>query len=174
MNNDLKPATILFLMFFCGSTPGATNGQLGRTSEDIIRISLQISPSIRIDTVKNINLRIADRSVDTNFTEELCITGNFGGKYKVTAYGSNNGVDSFTLAGAEGGELIYYVGYRANLQSPEYDNLLPAIASPTYSLSSEESCSGQQSFKITFRTEDLNRVNSGLYTGHLTLLVSPI
>lgn len=172
-----QTARILLMVFpfaFDSAISAPTGGQPGRQSEDIIRISLQISPSIRIDTVDNINLRIVDRSIDTNFTEELCITGNFGGKYNVTAFGSNDNSDDFMLTNVEGGELIYFVGYRANLQSLQYDELQPAQPSPTYDLIAEKTCSDQQSFKITFKANDLSRVDSGLYTGQLTLLVAPL
>lgn len=174
MKNYLKQSISILLMVFSGTAYSAAVGLLDHQTEETIRISLQISPSIRIDTVDSINLLIVDRSVDTNFTESLCITGNFGGKYNITAYGSNDGSDNFSLSNSEGEALNYFVAYRGSLQNSQYDDLSPGSPSPTYDLLFEEFCSDQQSFKITFRTEDLNRVGSGLYTGHLTLLVSPV
>ena len=174
MKRNLQTVLCLLLLVMPCMALSAEDGQEADTSDGSIRVSLSILPSIRIDTVTDINLRIVNRDIDTTFAEYLCITGNFGGKYTITAHASNESPDNFSLSSEEGQELPYFVAYRGNPQQNAYDELRPGIPSPTYDLINEESCNDQNSFKITFKSEDLGRVDSGLYTGNLTLLVSPV
>ena len=171
---------IWFLLFVLlvpwpGNLPparAATQGLLEEDSTGTINISLTIQPSIRIETTDSINLRIRNRDVDTFFYQDLCITGNFGGKYTLTAFGSGPS-DRFSLTNDASEELAYLVAYRGDPEQERYDQLEPASPSPAYNLT-HQACVDRDAFRITFRAEDLTRAESGLYTGHLTLLVSPV
>ncbi len=191
INNSFKPRIfakkkiglfpiVPFLLLFCLFAQGASSGRPGEESEGTIRISLAIQPSIRINTATSINLRIVNRSVDAQFTEALCITGNFGGKYTVTATGntvaSSGGAPTtvFSLLNTEQESLAYRVAYRGDPGSNHYDQLHPGIPSPLYQLNTGDNCNDDDAFRITFKSEDLENARSGLYKGQLTLLVSPV
>jgi hypothetical protein len=175
MNCTFKLILYGVLSTFSCLAAASNDGEVDQESTGTIQISLSIQPSIRIDIVDDIRLNIVDRNVDTNFSEYLCITGNFGGKYQLIAYGSNDSSDNFTLTNTQGEELAYYVAYRGNKRQSQFDTLSPGTPSPVYDLVMDQSsCSDQHSFKITFRSQHLNQVESGLYTGYLTLLVSPV
>ncbi len=170
----LRLRLLVFLMLFgSGCCTADVSGERAKTSDDIIRISLEILPSIKIDAVGTINLQILNRDVDTSFTSALCVSGNVGGKYRITAFGDATNSNRFELSNDEGNRLIYFVAYRGT-PDHDFDDLNPGEASPVYDLQAADSCDDNQSFKITFRASDLSLVESGLYTGHLTLLVSPV
>ena len=169
----LRLVLLLPLVLGPGYLSAASDGDAGRNSRGTIEISLSIVPSIQINVVNDINLTIIDRQVDTNFTEVLCITGNLGGKYNLIAYGS--GGQDFSLKNAEGESLSYFVGYRGDPGAQQFDELNAGEASPAYDLVTDSAnCSDEHSFRVTFKSEDLGKVGSGLYTGNLTLLVAPV
>lgn len=150
-------------------------GDLGTNSVSRFSISLTIQPAIEIDTVTDILLNITDRSVDSEFSQEFCVKGSTPSKYFIVASGSTEGSDAFVLRNAEGDALPYYVSYRGDPSSTNYDPLTPGVASRDYDvLNRDESCESASAFKITFRSQDLTRAGSGLYSGALTLLVSPV
>jgi hypothetical protein len=167
----------LLVIFLTAALPSLTlaenQGALAPKSSDFIRISLSILPSIRINTVSTISLTIAQRDIDAIYSEQLCITGNFGGKYSMVAYGSEQGASAFSLSNQSGGKLAFHVDYRRDA-TDSYSTLQPGVPSNPYSLKPSESCSDDESFRVTFRTLDLKGAESGLYTGSLTLMVSPV
>lgn len=175
----LKPTLAgLFLCLLCLVPRLATaveDGNLGTTSVSRFSISLTIQPSIEIDTVTDIFLNITDRNVDAEFSHDFCVKGSTPSKYYIVASGSTEGSDAFVVRNAEGDALRYYVSYSGDPGSASYDPLTPGVASGEYDVQNrDESCESSSAFKITFRSQDLTRAGSGLYSGALTLLVSPV
>jgi len=151
------------------------DGKLGRTSDVRISIGLHILPIIQIGKVGDIALNIADRSVDVSYSEPVCVKGNAGNRYAVTATGSGAGSDPFILRNKDGGNLAFHVFYRG-LTSANDDELRSGVTSPHYDLPSLITACGEtgSTLTVTFLSEDLVGVASGLYTGSLTLVVSPL
>lgn len=151
----------------------ANDGRADESSSGVIEISLSILPSMQIDTVTDIRLNITDRSVDANFSESFCVTGNTGGRYTIVAEGSESVNRRFLLRNNEGEPLEYDVSFLGIPDGDQYDLLVPGEASPPYPLN-ESKCEARTAFKITFRSEDLKAAGSGLYSGYLTMVVSPV
>ena len=151
------------------------DGKLGRTSDVRISIGLHILPIIQIGKVGDIALNIADRTVDVSYSGPICVKGNAGNRYAVTATGSGTGSDPFTLKNQDGGSLAYHVFYRG-LTSAIDDELTSGATSPHYDLPSLITTCGDtgSTLTVTFLSEDLVGLASGLYTGSLTLVVSPL
>ncbi len=166
---------LLVIFFQVPFAIAARDSQLDSRSDAEITISLSIVPSIQIETVSDVRLDITDRSIDANFSKYFCVRGITSTKYNVIAYGSSGVDNTFLLANTNGEQLAYGVSYRGNLTSDNFDVLFPGIPSPVYStISTEMACTDGASFKVTFRSQDLQAATSGLYSGALTLLVSPV
>lgn len=151
------------------------NGELGESSSVSIVLSLSVLPIIQIGNVNDIRLDITDRSVDSDYTEAVCVKGNAGDKYSVTATGSSAESGNFSLQSNAGGRLNYQVSFSgSNSASP--GELAPGVPTPHFDLPSLGSdCNGvSASLTVSFKSADLLSVEPGLYTGHLTLVVSPL
>lgn len=141
-------------------------------SEGEIRISLSILPSLQINVVNQISVDIRNVMIDTEFEEYVCISGSDGGRYQLIATGQGG---AFELSSSEGDRLPYNVLYNGALGGDSFDELQSGEASPIYDIATSASdCAQSPNFKVQFRSEDLRVVRSGLYTGALTLLVSPL
>jgi hypothetical protein len=153
----------------------AQNSRAGADSNASLRISLAIVPTLAIDTVSSISVNIADRSVDAEFSRQFCVQGSSMGKYTVTAYGTND-ADSFFLVNETAEPLAYQVFYRGASNTQGFEQLSAAIPSRAYDVIAPQlSCSEDLSaFSVQFRSTDLTAVGSGLYSGALTLLISPV
>ena len=174
--NYLAPIAGLLLLVVCPLIAGAAEqGRLGPTSTSRFTISLAIQPLIEITTVSDVTVNITDRSIDADFTKPFCVNGSVGGKYTVIASGTQERGDSFILQNSEGETLPYFASYRGDPVGGEFDPLLPSLPSRVYDvLPRGEVCTDITAFKITFRSADLQIAGSGLYSGSLTMLVSPI
>ncbi len=170
-------AAVVSVFAACTATPvqPAEDGRLEVESRGSIRISLSVLPSIQINTVRDINLSITNRNVDTNFSEPFCVTGNGPGRYTVSAHGSEATGQQFLLRNGDGEPLEYDVSFLGDIERNQYDPLSPGVVSPAYQLfPSKEACGDRTAFKVTFHSEDLQSAGSGLYSGYLTLVVSPV
>ena len=153
----------------------AQQGELGKDSSASYTISLSIQPSMEIRTVSDITLNISDRTVDATFSKPFCVQGSVPGKYRLIAYGTNQHETTFVLRNADRDTLRYYVSYRGDPRSAEFDPLSPGVLSRAYDvLPRDSNCADLTDFMVTFRSADLRDAGSGLYTGSLTLLVSPV
>lgn len=153
----------------------AQQGELASSSSASYTISLEIQPSMEIKTVSDISLNISNRSVDASFTKPFCVQGSVPGKYTLVANGTRESGDAFVLHNAANDTLPYYVSYRGDPASTQFDPLSPGVATRAYDvLSRAATCDKLTEFKVTFRSADLEKAGSGLYTGALTLLVSPV
>ena len=172
----LRQSVFAFLITTCAITAYALErGDLGETSTVSISLSLTVLPIIQINNVNDIRLDITDRSVDSDYTTSICIKGNAGDKYSVTATGSSSESSNFYLQSNSGGQLNYHASfYEGNTTSQ--DELIPGVPTPHFSLPSLGSdCDGvSSSLAVSFKSADLIGVEPGLYTGHLTLVVSPL
>lgn len=138
-----------------------------------IQISLSILPSLQISVVSQIQINIDNVYVDSNFSEYVCITGHEGGRYNLIATGDNG--DFVLYNDIDGEELPYSVFYKGDPDQPAFDELMAGQPSPIYeTMPSQEECASDYNFRVTFRSEHLQIVKSGRYTGRLTLLVSPV
>jgi len=174
MNLKISLAVCLLLTFPLGGI-AAEQGELDTASAANFTIALSIQPSIEINTVRDINLTITDRSADATFSKPFCVQGSTPGRYTVIASGNDQSDNAFVLQNAEKDRLTYYVSYRGDADAEDFDPLVPGIPSATYDvLSRETACDELTSFMVRFRAEDLQKAGSGLYTGALVLLVSPV
>ncbi|MCB1692520.1 MAG: hypothetical protein KDI19_07110 [Pseudomonadales bacterium] len=174
----MKPfATLIsFLLAFVPAvTNAAEQGKLAPASSSRFTISLALQASMEISTVTDVTVNITDRSVDAAFTKPFCVQGSPGSKYTVTATGTTGEGGAFILSNADDEYLPYYVSYRGDPVRNEFDPLRPSVPSRIYdALPRAQSCSDITAFEVTFRSEDLKKAGSGLYSGSLTLLVSPV
>lgn len=164
---------LITLIPLCGIA--AEQGKLAPQSKARFSISLAIQPSMQIKTVSDISLNINDRSMDASFSKPFCVQGSINDKYTIVAYGTNKNADTFVLRNSENDKLPYHVSFRGDPASSNYDPLLPGVPSKVYDvLDRGISCEDKTGFKVIFRAGDLQTAGSGLYTGSLTLLVSPV
>lgn len=173
----MKKSTLLTAWLLLGLVPGkleaAVDGKLDASSRGDIEISLRLVPSLQIDTVKDINLNITDRSVDSRFSESFCVTGNAESRYTVTANGSGSDID-FVLENTDGEQLEYELSFRGDPGSNTWDGLTPGRSSPAYHAFNNKSECHDTAFQIIFRSQELQSADSGRYSGYLTLVVSPV
>ena len=155
---------------------GQAASSVGPKSSTSFRISLAIQPTLAITTESDISFNIANRDEDNEFSHSFCVQGAATEQYTLVAYGSNGDGSSFTLRNADNEVLRYFVSFRGNLSDgATFDELSPGKPSPVYDvLPRERECGELTSFSVTFRAEDLRNAGSGLYSGSLTLLVSPV
>jgi hypothetical protein len=174
----MKPAlsmAALLLAYTPLLAGAAQQGELGKNSSSSYSISLSIEPAMEIRTVSDIALNISDRTVDATFSKPFCVRGSVPGKYMVTASGGNQSGDGFELHNANHDVLRYHVSYRGDPGATQFDPLSPGIPSRAYDvLPRDATCGNLTAFMVTFRAADLQNAGSGLYTGSLTLLVSPV
>jgi hypothetical protein len=168
-------ALVIFLALLC-PVAGYAASSVGSESSTSFTISLAIQPTLAITTESDISFNIANRDEDNEFSHSFCVQGAASEKYTLIAYGSNGDGSSFTLRNADNEVLRYIVSFRGNLGGvANFDQLLPGQPSPVYNvLPREQECGELTSFSVTFRAEDLRNAGSGLYSGSLTLLVSPV
>lgn len=174
---DLRNKQLAFALLLHTLSSGviAGEGSLGRSTNADISISMSIQPSIQIETVEQIQLDITDRTQDASFEESFCVRGTHNAKYSIIAYSTIRSASEFSLARLDDSTLPYTVTYRGDLGRNAFDTLIPGTPSPVYEiLSKDGTCHAGNSFRIIFRSEDLEIATSGLYRGSLTLLVSPV
>ena len=164
---------ILMLLTFAAGATAARDGELDENrSEASIRVSLAILPSVQIAVSGRIDIDIRDTRIDTVFTERVCITGPESGRYQLAASGSHG---DYLLRNENGDPLPFDIAYREDTSSETFQPLQHGEPSAIYSLKQNRSeCSDDGNLRIAFRSNELQRVNAGLYTGALTLLVSPL
>ncbi|MBL4680919.1 MAG: hypothetical protein JKY88_09370 [Pseudomonadales bacterium] len=169
------PRLILFILCCALSHPLLSAEQLdGRSTADI-RISLTILQTIKIETTTDVRLDIQDRTIDANFAESFCVRGNAESKYRVVAHGSIDNENRFTLNNSEGERLAYTLFFRGKGNPAKFETLQPGTPSPVYDSTDQKSdCTDGAAFSINFEAKDLEAATSGLFSGALTLLVSPI
>ncbi|HKI74208.1 MAG TPA: hypothetical protein VJ998_06180 [Pseudomonadales bacterium] len=169
--------TLAGCLLACAPLTGvaAEQGELGEHSAASYTITLAIQPSIEIKTVSDITLNITDRNVDASFSKPFCVQGTTPGKYTIIAYGNDQSANAFVLHNADNDMLDYHVAYEGDPVSMTYEALSPGQPSSSFDVQTRSSnCDNSTSFKVTFRSSDLQNAGSGLYTGSLTLLVSPV
>lgn len=138
-------------------------------------ISLAILPALSIETVSDVHFNIERRDVDASYDEYFCVRGTGSARYSITAYGSSTEDNLFALANTDGERLLYTVGYRDKRTSSGFDELSPGLPSPIYeALPGNDPCDGETNFNIRFRAQDLEKAQSGFYSGSLTLVVAPV
>ncbi|MEX1237577.1 MAG: hypothetical protein WD994_04830, partial [Pseudomonadales bacterium] len=150
-------------------------GKLDDTSESRLSISLAIYSNIEINTDTDISINVTDRSVDASFVQPFCVQGRSSDKYTLMAPGTSEDGTAFVLENQEREVLPYYLFYSGNPNTADFEPLLPGIASGPYDLLPRNTtCDGQTTFQINLKSRNLEQAGSGLFSGSLTLLVSPV
>lgn len=166
---------VLVLLSCALSYPAQSAEQLDGRSTSDIRISLTILQSMKIETTTDVRLDIQDRTIDASFSESFCVRGNADSKYRVVAHGTVDNENQFTLSNSTGERLIYTLSYRGKSEPAKFEVLQPGTPSPVYdSIDQNSDCTNGAAFSINFKAGDLEAATSGLFSGALTLLVSPI
>ena len=153
----------------------AIQGDLGETSTAVTTISLNVEPNIQISNVSDITLDVTDRRQDIEFEEQVCVRGNVGSRYSVTAAGQDGSQTPFQLQTATGDSIAYEVYFRGDLSQSTKDQLFPGQASPFYQMETQiQNCDGDDTaaFTVLFKSDDLLTAEPGTYSGFLTLTVA--
>lgn len=175
VTNFLTFMLALVVMFSPVTAIAADDGRVGERSKGELEISLSILPSVQIETVDDVRLDIIDRTIDTVFSEFFCVKGHSETRYTVITAASSNDSSAFTLRNQKGEILEYQVGYRGRAADIQYDELQSGSPSNVYPvIDNNRPCREGAAIQITFRSQDLQKVGSGLFSGSLTLLVSPL
>lgn len=173
-----RPMLVPFacLLLLAGPAFGVIQGELSETeSSAVTTITLTIEPHIQISNVSDIVLEVADRNQDVSLEENICVRGNVGSRYSVTAAGQDGTQQPFQLVSEAGEAIAYEVLFRGDLSRATGDRLVPGEASPFYEmLTSAQNCDGKDTaaFTVIFRAENLRPAEPGVYSGFLTLTVA--
>ncbi len=166
---------LIAAMLFAHAVAASDNLRPDSRSTSQMTISLAILPALTIETVSDVHFNIERRDVDASYDEYFCVRGTRSARYSITAYGSNTEDSLFALTNSEGSQLLYTVGYRDKRSASGFDELSPGLPSRIYeALDGNDPCDGDTNFNIRFRAEDLEKAQSGLYSGSLTLVVAPV
>ncbi len=169
-------APVLAIALAAPCSQAALQGELGsESSSAVTTILLNIEPNIQITNVSDISLDVTNRNEDVQFEERVCIRGNVGSRYSVTAAGQNGSQTPFQLRTDTGETIAYEVYFRGDLSQNTTDQLQPGQSSPFYSMNTEvQDCAGDDTaaFTVLFKSSDLLPAAPGTYSGYLTLTVA--
>ncbi len=152
----------------------ATQGEPGRETTAINRITLIIHPSLQITNVDDITINVSQRNEDALHTEEVCVRVNGGSSYFVTAHTDDAAEPQFLLRNQDDQSLAFEVRYRSDLNESAGELLQPNVNSRLQSSpQAQASCEGGSSaaFGLKFPATQLSTAQPGVYTGLLTLTV---
>lgn len=139
-------------------------------------ITLAIEPNIQISNVSDLVIDVTDRSKDVEIEESICVRGNTGGRYSVTASATDGGNAPFQLQSEKGDNINYQVYFRSDLKlSGSKDQLIPGQRSPYYDVQSESrDCNGDDTaaFIIIVTAAEMREAEAGIYTGLLGITAS--
>lgn len=144
-------------------------------STAVTTITLTVEPSIQISNVGDIALDVSDRNQDVVYEETICVRGNIGSRYSVTAAGQDGGQNPFELNTETGNRIGYELYFRGDLTNNNSDKLFPGENSPFYQMvTSNQNCDGSDTaaFIIMIKSEDLLPATPGIYSGFLTVTVA--
>lgn len=158
------------------SVSAAIPGDLGDDSRSSFTIMLALQPTLEITTATDISINIDDRNADVRYQQPFCVRGSANARYTVTAFGDTGSGGSFVLRGGDNEALPFSLRFSGNpVSASEVEVLSDSIASRTYRILPPGSdCGGQTYFVVQFESEDLVDAGSGLYSGSITFLVSPV
>ncbi len=165
---------LLLLSFH--TAQAAVQGEAGETSSTAVTtITLTLEPNIQISNVSDIELNVTDRSQDISIEERICVRGNVGSRYSMTAAGQDGGQNPFPLRTNTNDVIAYELYFRGDLRQDNLDRLSPGDNSPFYAMqTNNQDCNGDDTAAMTiiFRSEQLLGAAPGVYTGFLTLTVA--
>ena len=154
-------ALILSSLWFCPNGYTALQGERdAESSTAVTTISLNIAPSIQISNVSDITLNVSNRNEDARFEEQVCIRGNLGSRYSVTAASQDGSQNPFELQTTTGDSIGYQVYFRGDLGQVNTDQLFPGQASPYYSMQTQvQDCSGEDTaaFYRVYQKDGVNQ-----------------
>jgi len=138
-------------------------------------ITLAIEPNIQISNVSDIVIDVTDRNSDVEVEESICVRGNTGGRYSVSASATDGGNAPFQLQSENGDNISYQVYFRGDLTNGGRDQLIPGQRSAYYDVQSGSSdCDGNNtaSFIIIVTADEMRNAEAGIYSGLLGLTAS--
>jgi len=161
---------------FAVSCLGAIQGERGdESSTAVTTISLNIGANIQISNVDDINLQVNNRNEDVLYEERVCIRGNVGSRYSVTAASQDGNANPFQLRTETDDVIAYEVYFRGDLGQSNTDQLTPGEPVPYCEMSTQvHTCAGDgtAAFSVFFKSADLQIAAPGIYSGFLTLTVA--
>ena len=163
----------LLLAWTC--TAAIQGEQSAESSTAVTTISLTIGANIQISNVDDISLQVNDRNEDVRYEERVCVRGNIGSRYSVTAASQDGSQNPFQLRTAIGETITYDLYFRGDLSQTNTDQLFPGQPSPFYQMETQvQNCDGDDTaaFTVLFKADDLRRAAPGVYSGFLTLTVA--
>ena len=176
----MKRKVMGLLAVACGMAFTAANaaiqGERGdESSTAVTTISLNIGANIQISNVDDIVLQVNNRDQDVQYEERICIRGNVGSRYSVTAASQDGSQNPFQLRTSVGETIGYQVYFRGDLGQANTDQLFPGQPSPYYEMQTQvQNCDGDDTaaFSVFFKSNDLQIAKPGIYSGFLTLTVA--
>lgn len=172
----LAGALLAMLAAWSPITMAALQGERGiEDSTATTLITLNIEPNLQISNVSDITLDVTDRTKDVQFEERVCIRGNLGSRYTVTAASQDGNQSPFRLKTEANDSIDYEVYFRGDLSQSTTDRLFPGQPSPFYEMQTKvQNCDGDDTaaFTIFFKSTDLQIAAPGTYSGFLTLTVA--
>ena len=149
--------------------------QSAESSTAVTTISVSIGANIQITNVDDITLQVDNRYADLEYEERVCIRGNVGSRYSVTAASQDGSPNAFSLQTATDDSITYEVYFRGDLSQDNTDQLFAGQPSPFYEMQTQvQNCDGDDTaaFSILFKSADLVDASPGIYSGFLTLTVA--
>jgi len=155
---------------------GAIQGERGdESSTAVTTISLNIGANIQISNVDDINLQVNNRDEDVLYEERVCIRGNVGSRYSVTAASQDGNANPFQLRTETDDVIAYEVYFRGDLGQSNTDQLNPGQPSPYYEMSTQvQNCDGDDTaaFSVFFRSAEFQIAAPGIYYWFVTFTVA--
>ena len=154
----------------------ANDGNLDTTSTGDTFITLGVSNLVRITGISDLNFGTYDGNGNFSRDDDVCVwTNQTGGNYKVLAQG-DGASHAFTVsAGAD--PLPYAVRWNNATGTSGNSALTADTISGVFSGASTTSsiCAGGDTanFQVVFSSSNLLGARPGVYTGVLTLVISP-
>ncbi len=163
------------LLFASTAVASPSEWEIDGSSRSQFSISLVLQPNIEIHTASDISINIYDRTVDASYRQEFCVRGTVDTQYTVTVFGEAAIDDRFVLRSSENEVLPFDIDFNGDPAETLPDRLGIATPSPVYRIQPfTEECNGATYFTVVFNAADLEEAGSGLYSGSITFLVSPV
>jgi hypothetical protein len=173
-------ATSALVSSFNFAALAATDGTLGETSTGSVDINLTIPDQFLVSGLNDFNFGSWDGAAgDEVLTDTLCVYGNTGSTYKITASGvaDSSGTTAFAVGAAGVSDVAYEVNLNDNATNTGTDHTLThgdeqaAVANLD---TSSQNCSGgaNATLTVTFPEANLQAAEAAAYGGTLSLTVA--